>query len=72
MIVNLGSKKDKNNDNYYLKLTHIQNSLLMSIVNTPEKYLSYVDKKYYIRKVCTSSVKSSPTLFSCSIHSINV
>ena len=36
MIVNLGSKKGKNNDNTYLQPTHLHNSLLMSIVDTPK------------------------------------
>ena len=42
----------------------------MSIVNTPKKYLSNVYGKYYMRKVRTSSVRSSSTLFSCSIHAM--
>ena len=42
----------------------------MSIVYTPEKYLSNVDQKSDVIKVCESSVKSSSTLFSCSIHAI--
>ena len=39
----------------------------MSIVDTPEKYLSNVDRKYDMRKIRTSSVKLSSTLFSCSM-----
>ena len=64
MIVNLVSKKEENNDTSSCQLTCIKNSLLMSIVDTPEKDLSNVDQKYYTRKVRTSSVKSSSTLFS--------
>ena len=42
----------------------------MSIVDTLEKDLSNVDRKSDIRKVHTSSVKSSSTLSSCSIRVI--
>ena len=48
----------------------LQNSLLMSIVDTPEKYLSKVDRKADMKKVRTSSVKSSSTLSSCSIRAM--
>ena len=34
----------------------MKSSLLMSIVDTPDKYLSYVEGKYDIRKVRTSSL----------------
>ena len=64
MIVNLGSKNFYNNDNWYPQLSRLQNSLLMSIVDTPEKGLSNVEGKYDTRKVCTSSVKSSQFYFS--------
>ena len=43
MIVNLGSKKDENNGNSYPQLPRPQNSLLMIIVDTSEKYLSNVE-----------------------------
>ena len=39
----------------------------MSIVDTPEKDLSYVDRKSDMRKVRTYSVNSPSTLFSCSM-----
>ena len=42
----------------------------MSTVDTPENDLSNVDDKYDMRKVRTSSVNSSSTLFSCSIRAI--
>ena len=42
----------------------------MSIVDNPENDLSNVDDKSYMRKVRTSSVKSSSTRFLCSIHAI--
>ena len=37
MTINLGSNNGKNNDNSSLQLTCLQNSLPMSIVDTPEK-----------------------------------
>ena len=37
MIVNLGIRKCKNNDTSTYELTRLKNSLLMSIVDTPEK-----------------------------------
>ena len=42
----------------------------MSIVDTPKNYLSNVDHKSDMRKVCISSVNSSSALFSCSICAI--
>ena len=39
-IVNLGNKKGKKKDNASPQLSCLHNSLLMSIVETPEKYLS--------------------------------
>ena len=42
----------------------------MSIVDTPEKDVSKVDRKLDKRKIRTSSIKSSSTLFSCSIRSM--
>ena len=42
----------------------------MIIFDTPEKDLSNFDGKFDIRKICTSSVKSSSTLFSCSVRAI--
>ena len=63
IIVNLGSNKSKNNDNPSFQLTRLQNSLLMSIFDTPEKYLSNVEVEYDTRKVRTSSLNSSSTLF---------
>ena len=41
IIVNLGIKKGDNNDNYYSKISCKFNSLLMCIVDTPEKNLSH-------------------------------
>ena len=63
-IFNLSSNKGKNNNNSCPQLTHLHNLLLMSIVRTPEKYLSNVDGKYDMIKVRTSSVNPSSTLFS--------
>ena len=70
MIVNLGSKKGENRDNSYPQITRTQNSLPMPIVENPEKDLYNDDRKYDMRKVRTSSVKSSSTLFSCSIRAM--
>ena len=65
MIVDLGSK---NNENTSPQLTRLHNLLLMSIVDTTENYLSNVYRKYKMIKLRTSSVNSSSTLFSSSIH----
>ena len=67
MIVNLGSKKCQNNKNSTCQLNRLRNSLLMSIVDTPEKDVSKFDRKLYKRKIYTYLIKSSPTSFSCSI-----
>ena len=68
MIFNLGSKKCENNDTSIPQLTHLLNSLLISTVDTPEKYLSNFDRKSDMRKVRTSSVNLSSTMFYFSIH----
>ena len=70
IILNLGSKRCKNNNNLTFQLTRLQDSLLMSIVETPEKDLSNPDCKSDIRKERTYSVMSSPTLFYSSIREI--
>ena len=70
IVVNLGSKKFENNNNSTWQLNNIQNLLLMSIVDNPENYISNVDRKLDERKVRTSSIKSSSTLFSCSTREI--
>ena len=67
IIVNLSNNKGKNKNNSKFQLSHLQNSLLMSIVDTPEKDLPNVDQKLDMIKVRTYSVKSSSILFSCSI-----
>ena len=67
MIVSLGSNKCENNNNSIFLISHLYNVLLMSIVATHEKDESNVDRKSDMRKVCTSSVKSSSTLFYCSL-----
>ena len=67
IVVNLVSKKCENNNNSTCQLIRIQKFLLMSTFDTPAKDVPNVDRKSYMRKVCTSSVKSSSTLFSCSI-----
>ena len=45
IVINLVSKKVENNDNSSCQLTCLQNSLIISIVDTPEKDLSNVDQK---------------------------
>ena len=67
MIVNLSNKRCKNNNNSTGHLNHIQKPLLLSIVDTPENDVSNVDRKVDKRKICTSLIKSSSTLFSCGI-----
>ena len=42
----------------------------MSIVDTPEKDVSNVDRKTYKRKICTSLINSSSTLFSFPIRAM--
>ena len=42
----------------------------MSIVDTPENGVSNVDRELDKRKICTSSINSSSTLFSCSIRAM--
>ena len=52
MIVNLGSKKcDKNNDSSS-KITCLNNSLLLIIVDNPGKYLSHSEGKAVTSKLC--------------------
>ena len=68
MIVNLINKKCENNNNSTGHLNHIQKSFLISIVDTPEKDVSNVDRKLDKRKIRTSLINSSSTLFSCSIR----
>ena len=55
-IVKWGSKKFESKNNSTCQLNNIHNSLLMSAVDTPEKYLSNFDRKQDMRKVCTSSI----------------
>ena len=69
MIVNLVSKKIEKNST--CQLIHLKNLLLMSIVDTSEKYLPNVDRKSDMRKLRTSSVNLSSILFSCSTFSIS-
>ena len=67
IIVNLSNNKLKNNNRSIGHLNQIKILLFMSIVDTPEKDVSNVDRKSNIRKICTSLIKSSSTLFSCLI-----
>ena len=68
IIVNLGIHKCEDNNNSTHQMNHLQNWLLMIIVNTPEKDVSKVYRKIDKRKIRTYSIKSSSQLFSCSIH----
>ena len=70
VIVNLGNKKFENNNNSTGHFNLVQKYLLMSIVDTPEKDVSNVDRKSDKRKVRTSLIKSSSTLFYLSIHAM--
>ena len=54
IILNLGNNKCENNNNSKFHINHIQKSLLMSIVDTPEKNVSNVESKLYKRNVGTS------------------
>ena len=69
-IVNLGIKKWKNNYTSTWQLTRLHNYLLMSIIFTPAKDLSNVDRKSDMKFFCSSSVKLSSILFSWSIRAI--
>ena len=51
-------------------LNHIQIPLLISIVDTPEKDASNIDRKFDKRKVHTYSINSTSTLFYCSIRAM--
>ena len=70
MVVNLGSKKCKNNSTRTCLLTHLHHSLLMIIIDIPENDLSNAGRKYDMGKVRTSWVNSSLTLFLCSVRAI--
>ena len=70
IIFNLRNKKCEKNNNSTGHLNHIQKSLLMSIIDTPENDVSNFASKVYKRKIRTSLINSSSTLFSCSIWSM--
>ena len=70
MIVNLGSKKFKNNYTSTCKIIHPHNLLVMSIVDTPEKDVSKFNWKSVMRKVRTYKVNLSSKLVYCSIHAM--
>ena len=63
IIVNLGIIKWEDSNKSTYQLNHLHNLLLMSIVDTPEKSVSNVVRKLDKRKIRTSSIKSSSTLF---------
>ena len=70
IIFNLSNNTCENNNNSTGHINHIQNTLLMIIVDIPKKYVSNFDRKLDHRKVRTSPIKSSSTLFSCSIRAM--
>ena len=70
MVINLGSNKCEEKYNSTCQINHLQNLLLISIVYTPEKDVSKVYREIDKRKMRTSSINSSSTLFSCSIRAI--
>ena len=70
IILNFSNRKFKNNNNSTCHLNHIQKSLLMSIVDNPEKYVSNIDRKLDNRKLYKYPIKSSSTLFYCSIRAM--
>ena len=70
MVVNIVSKKCEYNNNSTYQLNCLQNSLLMIIVDAPEKYVSKVDMKLDNRKICTSSIKLSSILLSFSMSAM--
>ena len=63
IMVNSGSKKDNKSDDSSSKITDIQNYLVMSIFDTPEKDVSNSRRNSLTSKVYTSSAKSSYSLF---------
>ena len=69
-FVTIDSNKCDNNDNSYPQLYHIQNSVLMRIVDIPENNLSHVEGKEVTRKLCTYVVNSYSTSFSCSARAM--
>ena len=72
IIVNLSNNKFENNNNSTGHLGYIQKSLLMSIFDTPEKDVSNIDRKLDKNKIRTSLIKSSSTLFSCTIRAMYI
>ena len=58
MILKLSNKKCKNNNKATGQINQIPKSLLMRIFDTPENYLSNVDRKLDKRKIRTSLIKS--------------
>ena len=70
IIVNLSNEKYKNNSNSTYHINLIHKSLLMIIFDTPEKDVSNFDGKLDKRTIRTSLIKSSSTLFSCSMRAM--
>ena len=71
MIIKISRKKGNRNYFSSTEITHINNTLLIRVFETPEKYLSHGEEKSVTRKVSTYSVKSYSTVFSCSLHAMH-
>ena len=69
-IVTLGINKGDNNGSSCPQLSCLHSSLLIRIFDTNEKHLFNVEGKSDTKKVRTSLVNSSSTLFSCSIRAM--
>ena len=70
IIVKLGINIFNRNYKSSLKLIDLHRSLLMIISGPPEKDLPFGEVKFLTSKLCTYYVKSSSSLFLCSIFSI--
>ena len=70
MIANFINNKWGENNKTTDRINQIQISLLMSILDTPEKTVSNIDWEADKRKICTSLIKSSSKIFSCLIRAI--
>ena len=57
MIFNLGINKYEDNNYSTYQLNNLQTLFLMSVVDTPENYVSKADRKPEKRKIRTSSIK---------------
>ena len=70
IIVKLGINIFNRNYKSSLKLIDLHRSLLMIISGPPEKDVPFGEVKFLTSKLCTYYVKSSSSLFLCSICSM--